>query len=86
MRALSSFGSLPSLIGYLGAGVVVLSYFLNQKGVLRSEDWRFPGLNLVGSVLVMSSLYYQPNPPSVVIEGFWSAISLYGLQKNARTG
>ena len=76
--------SVPSLIGYSGASIVALSYFANQKGLLHSEDWRFPGLNLAGSLMVMLSLYYQPNPPSVVIEIFWSAISLYGIQKNVR--
>ena len=76
--------SVPSLVGYFGASVVALSYFANQKGLLRSEDWRFPGLNLAGSLLVMLSLYYLPNSPSVMIEIFWSAISLYGIQKNVR--
>ncbi len=84
MRAAEWIGSIPGLIGYLGAGIVILSYFLNQRGLLRSESWRFPALNLAGSLLVMLSLYYRPNPPSVVIEAFWSAISLYGIQKNAR--
>ncbi len=48
-------GSAADLFGYVGAGVLILAYFLNQRGVLRSEDWRFPALNLLGSALVWCS-------------------------------
>jgi len=76
------FGS--TLVGYFGAGLIVLGYFLNQKGWIRSEDWRYPALNLLGSVLVMISLLFHPNPPSMLIEVFWSLISIYGIWKNLR--
>ena len=71
-------------IGYTGAAVIALAYFANQRGRLRSDDWRFPGLNLAGSLCVLVSLAVQPNLPSVVIELFWSGISLYGLVRALR--
>ncbi|HEY0184083.1 MAG TPA: hypothetical protein VGC09_14845 [Rhodopila sp.] len=73
-----------SVVGYLGAGIVILGYLLNQKGSLSSEDWRYPAMNLLGSVLVMVSLVFHLNPPSVVIEIFWSSISIYGIRRNLR--
>ena len=84
MPGAEGFGSASSLVGYVGASVVGLAYFLNQRGSLRSQDWRYPGMNLLGSLLIMVSLLYQLNPPSVLIEVFWSAISVYGVQKNIR--
>jgi hypothetical protein len=84
MAATEQFWSASSLIGYLGAGVVAVAYFLNQKGDLRSDDWRFPATNLAGSLLVMVSLAYNLNAPSAVIEVFWSSISLYGIWKSLR--
>jgi hypothetical protein len=75
-------GSASNLIGYFGAAVVVFADFLTQRGLLKSDDWRFPATNLTGSVLVMVSLLYHLNPPSVLIEAFWSAISLYGIWRN----
>jgi hypothetical protein len=78
------FGAPSDLVGYLGAATVIGAYFLNQKGRLGSGDWRFPAMNLLGSALVLVSLLFHPNLPSVVIEVFWSAISVYGLRKNLR--
>ncbi len=70
------FGAPSDLVGYLGAATVIGAYFLNQKGRLGSGDWRFPAMNLLGSALVLVSLLFHPNLPSVVIEVFWSAISV----------
>ena len=84
MEMAGHLGTAPTLVGYGGAAVVILGYFLNQRGRLPSEDWRFPAVNLLGSALVLVSLLYHPNLPSVVSEVFWSSISIYGLRKNLR--
>ena len=73
-----------SVLGYLGAAQIAVGYFLNQHGRLRSSDWRYPAMNLLGSGLVMVSLLFHPNLPSIVIELFWSAISVYGIRRNLR--
>ena len=77
-----SLGS--NLIGYAGAGCIAFAYFLNQRGLLSSQDWRFPVANLGGSLLVLVSLAFNPNLPSIVIEVFWTTISVYGVQRNLR--
>lgn len=73
-----------NLIGYAGAGCIALAYLLNQRGLLSSQDWRFPAANLGGSLLVLVSLGFSPNLPSIVIEIFWTTISIYGVRKNLR--
>jgi hypothetical protein len=59
--------------------LIIIAYFSNQQGWMSSTGPRFQLLNLCGSALILVSLYYQWNLPSVVIEAFWAAISLYGL-------
>jgi hypothetical protein len=86
MLAIEWLTPAAQLIGYCGAAAIVLAYFLNQRGRLASDDWRYPAINLAGSASLLLSLSFQPNPPSVVIELFWLAISLYGLQRNLRPG
>jgi hypothetical protein len=86
MLAIEWLTPAAQLIGYCGAAAIVLAYFLNQRGRLASDDWRYPAINLAGSASLLLSLSFQPTPPSVVIELFWLAISLYGLQRNLRPG
>lgn len=75
---------LPDLLGFFGAALVVMAYFLNQSGKLASTHWRFPAINLFGCAFILVSLVENPNPASILIEIFWGAISLYGLQKALR--
>jgi len=70
-------------IGLIGAAVFVVAYFANQARWLSSEDWRYPAANLAGALLILVSLFGEWNLPSVVIEAFWAAISVYGLTRRA---
>ena len=70
------------VIGFAGAAAIVTAYFANQQRWLRSEDWRYPFANLVGAALILVSLFFEWNFPSVVIEIFWVTISLYGMAKS----
>jgi hypothetical protein len=70
--------------GFVGVACIVAAYFANQQGWLDSEDWRFPAANLVGSLLVLVSLWTEWNFPSAVIEVIWAAISIYGLSRRLR--
>lgn len=70
-------------IGLFGAAVFVVAYLANQARWLSSDDWRFPAANLVGALLILVSLVGEWNLPSVVIEAFWAAISVYGLVNRA---
>ncbi|HVZ15142.1 MAG TPA: hypothetical protein VG894_11835 [Bauldia sp.] len=73
------FETAMSLVGLAGSALIIVAYFFNQQGWMSSTGPRFLVLNLCGSGLILVSLYYQWNLPSVVIESFWAAISLYGL-------
>jgi hypothetical protein len=70
------------IAGFFGSALVIIAYFANQQEWLRSQDWRFPLLNLIGAALILASLYAEWNFPSAVIEVFWVAISLYGLARS----
>ena len=68
--------------GIVGAAVIVVAYFANQQGWLASADWRFPAANFVGACLILLSFVAEWNLPAAVIEGFWAAISVYGLVRH----
>ena len=72
------------IVGFAGVSIAIAAYFANQQRWLRSDDWRFPFVNLVGACLILVSLCFDWNFPSVVIEVCWALISLWGIVKSLR--
>ena len=75
---------LPTVIGLIGAAVLVLTYLVNQAGLLASTDWRFPFGNFLGAGGLAVSLWFHFNLSALIIELFWMAISLYGMARALR--
>ena len=69
------------IVGTLGVGVIVLTYAMLQLGRIRSEQLLYSILNAVGAALILVSLYFDFNFPSVVVEAFWLLISIFGIAK-----
>lgn len=67
--------------GIVGIGLIIVAYFLLQTGRVKSDQILYPTLNLIGAMLHLISLYRFYNLPSVIIEFFWIAISIYGIIK-----
>lgn len=72
------------LVGHAGVALVVGSYLLLQTGRTQGTSSRFALANMAGAALIIFSLYYDFNWPSLVIECFWFCISLYGLVRSLR--
>lgn len=71
-------------VGIAGVLLILAAYFLLQTERIRSDELRYPLLNLVGAMLVIVSLTHTFNLASFVIEIAWIAISLYGIIKILR--
>jgi hypothetical protein len=71
--------------GIVGAGCFIAAYFATLRGWLDAGGWCFPAANLLGASLVLVSLIDAWNLPSVVLECFWAAISVYGLVRSLRS-
>jgi hypothetical protein len=67
------------IIGTIGVGVIVVTYFLLQIGRIKSDELIYSLLNGVGAAMILISLYYDFNLPSVVVEAFWLVISVFGI-------
>jgi membrane-bound ClpP family serine protease len=70
-----------NLIGLVGVSLIIFTYFLLQINKINSNDLIFSLLNLIGSILIIISLFYKWNLPSFIIEFFWAIISLIGIYK-----
>ncbi len=66
-------------IGLFGVGLIVLAYFCITSRRLNGEDVRYHLLNMAGAILLLISLMFNWNTPSVIIEIVWVSISGYGI-------
>lgn len=69
------------ILGTIGVAVIVLTYILLQTERVRSDQLSYSLMNAIGASLILVSLYFDFNLPSVVVEGFWLVISLFGIGK-----
>ena len=69
------------MLGTIGVAGIVLTYILLQIERVRSTDLIYSLLNGIGAALILISLYFDFNLPSVIVEGFWLVISLFGIGK-----
>lgn len=75
---------LATAIGFLGVGVILLAYYLLTAGKLAADNWRYPVLNIAGTLGIVVSLLVQFNLPSMVTQLMWIAVSIIGLMRIAR--
>ena len=69
------------ILGTLGVAIIVLTYVLLQIERVRSDQLIYSLLKAIGASLILVSLYFDFNLPSVVVEFFWLLISLFGIGK-----
>jgi hypothetical protein len=73
--------SLPDILGLIGVAVILITYFLTQTGRIAPAHFAYSFCNLLGSSLILFSLFFDWNLSAAVVEGSWALISLYGLAK-----
>lgn len=72
-----------SWVGFAGTACIIAAYAY-LTWVERPNPFVLHGTNLAGAALLTVSLLVHTNWPSLVLEGFWAAIAIYGLAKALR--
>ncbi len=67
------------IIGFIGVFCILLAFFLVQFGYLHGQQKRFSCLNLVGALMVLTSLWGSDQYAAMALEGAWAMISLFGI-------
>ena len=76
--------SIPDMIGLVGVGCVVTAYFLISSGRVTGDNIKYHLLNILGSCLLLVSLYYKFNASAVAIQIIWICIGSYGIWRALR--
>lgn len=72
-------------IGLAGVALILCAYFVLQTGRIRGNGLPYQLMNLFGASGVLVSLIYKPNISAILMEGAWTAISIYGIVRGLRS-
>ncbi len=75
--------AVANLVGFAGMACIIFAYAY-MTGKDEPNPFVQHGVNLLGAALLTVSLLVNLNPPSLVLEGFWAAIAIWGLVKAFR--
>jgi hypothetical protein len=75
---------LIDVVGWLGAALLLLAYFLVSTGRMRGVTIRYQALNIVGSILLGTNAFYYGALPSVGIDVAWIGIGVMALVQGQR--
>lgn len=74
---------LANVAGFLGMGCIIFAYAYATQAKAPNPFVQH-GVNLAGAALLTLSLLVFTNLASLVLEGFWAAIAIWGLVKAIR--
>ncbi len=70
---------IAQIIGMFGVVGVLAAYWFLASGKFTNNDPRYLWLNIVATLAILFSLFYQWNLPSVVAQILWILVSIIGL-------
>jgi hypothetical protein len=70
--------------GFLGVAILLIAFFLNLKGVIKSDSPAYLILNILGSGIACFASVLLKYLPFIILEGAWMVVSLFGLMKYFR--
>lgn len=64
------------LIGWVGAGLLLLAYGLLSIGKLQAQSLKYQGMNILASIMLIASAVYSQAWPFVVINSVWAVVGI----------
>ena len=71
--------NLPTIIGLGGSAILIAAYGLLSSGRWASTQPRYQIVNIIGTSMILYSLLFAWNLPSVVTQIIWIGLSFVGL-------
>ena len=66
------------VVGWIGAGLILLDYILLTTDRLNSHEKRFHIINLLGSLGILINAFYHGAIPSVVLNVVFLLVAIFG--------
>jgi len=73
-----------TLVGIIGATLILLAFLLNQTGKITATSRYYEGINAVGSLFLVVYALLLNSVPFFILNIVWLLMSLRGLLKKNR--
>lgn len=68
-------------VGVVGSLLICAAYLAVSLQRVNPEGFPFHIANASGSIMLLISLYFRPNPGAILIEVLWLAIAGFGIAR-----
>ncbi len=72
------------IVGWLGAGLILLAYALLTAGRLKAQSFAYQGMNVVGAAGFVVNSGWNGAIPSAALNVVWAAIGLIAILRLLR--
>lgn len=72
------------IIGWAGAGMILVAYLLLSAGRLAAQSVLYQGLNLVGAIAFVINSGWNGAIPSASLNVVWAGIAVFALVRIAK--
>tara|TARA_Y100001936_G_scaffold241510_1_gene277470 strand:+ start:537 stop:815 length:279 start_codon:yes stop_codon:yes gene_type:complete len=66
-------------VGIIGSLMIAGAYYGVSNNYFSPKKLTYHLINLIGSLLILLSLYFKPNPGAILIELLWIFIASIGI-------
>ncbi|MFT4831859.1 MAG: hypothetical protein ACI815_001510 [Psychroserpens sp.] len=66
-------------IGAIGVFLILMGYFLNLRGIIKTTDLSYILMNLLGAGIACLASLLLGYIPFIILEGIWALVSLMAL-------
>lgn len=67
------------MIGWAGAALILLAFWLLTHKVVHSHSYTYLGLNLVGGIMLMYEAWIHESHAAFTLNIIWIIVAVYGL-------
>ncbi len=78
------FESFADYVGMAGVVITLIAYLAISTGKISSDTFKYQGLNSAAGLMLLFSLYFHWNTPTVIMESLWVLISVIGMVRVMR--
>ena len=72
------------IIGWVGAFLYIVAYFLLSIKKLKADKFPYQLLNILGGICLIVNSLHQDDYPSIVTNAVWAGIGVFAIIYNRR--